>query len=66
MPPGNEHDLVGRIREARRRLAATARLASAPAVTSSGARDLSLTRALNPDLQTFGTWLSANAAKIPL
>lgn len=31
-----------------------------------GARDLDLTRALNPDLQTFGTWLSANAAKIPL
>lgn len=31
-----------------------------------GARDLGFARTLNPDLQTFGTWLSANAAKIPL
>ena len=30
------------------------------------ARDLSLARALNPELQTFDQWLSHNAAKIPL
>lgn len=31
-----------------------------------GARDLALSRALNPDLQTFAGWLQANAARIPL
>ena len=30
------------------------------------ARDLAQSRALNPELQTFKTWLDANAAKIPI
>jgi uncharacterized protein YbjT (DUF2867 family) len=30
------------------------------------ARDPSVARALNPELQTFDTWLAANAARIPL
>ena len=30
-----------------------------------GARDLSLARALNPELQTFAQWLQANQARIP-
>jgi len=31
-----------------------------------GARDLSLSRALNPELQTFAKWLSRNKSRIPL
>ena len=31
-----------------------------------GARDLALSRSLNPRLQTFPQWLAANAGKIPL
>jgi uncharacterized protein YbjT (DUF2867 family) len=31
-----------------------------------GARDLALSRALNPSLQTFETWLAANKSRIPL
>ena len=31
-----------------------------------GARDLKLTRELDPELQTFDQWLKANAAKVPL
>jgi uncharacterized protein YbjT (DUF2867 family) len=31
-----------------------------------GRRNLEETRALNPELQTFDTWLSLNAARIPL
>jgi len=30
-----------------------------------GARDLALSRSLNPGLQTFDRWLAANAARIP-
>ena len=31
-----------------------------------GARNLTLSRALNPALQTFDAWLAANKARIPL
>jgi len=31
-----------------------------------GARDLGVSRALNPELQTFGRWLAANKSSIPL
>jgi hypothetical protein len=31
-----------------------------------GARDLDFTRKLNPELQTFGTWLERNKERIPL
>ncbi len=31
-----------------------------------GARDLDLSRALNPELQTFAQWLARNAGRIPL
>ncbi len=31
-----------------------------------GARDLALSRALNPELQTFDTWLARNKSRIPL
>jgi uncharacterized protein YbjT (DUF2867 family) len=31
-----------------------------------GARDLSLTRELNPELQDFDAWLAANADRIPI
>ena len=31
-----------------------------------GARDLDITRALNPELQTFDTWLTRNRDRIPL
>jgi uncharacterized protein YbjT (DUF2867 family) len=31
-----------------------------------GARDLSLARSLNPELQTFGAWLAQNKARIPI
>jgi len=31
-----------------------------------GARDLAVSRSLNPQLQTFAQWLAANAARIPL
>ncbi|HQR10620.1 MAG TPA: NmrA/HSCARG family protein [Casimicrobiaceae bacterium] len=31
-----------------------------------GVRDLKVARALNPDLQTFATWLAANKDRIPL
>jgi uncharacterized protein YbjT (DUF2867 family) len=31
-----------------------------------GARSLDVSRELNPDLQTFDTWLAANASRIPL
>jgi hypothetical protein len=30
-----------------------------------GARDLAFSRRLNPGLQSFESWLAANAAKIP-
>jgi hypothetical protein len=30
-----------------------------------GARDLGVSRALNPTLQTFGQWLTANKGSIP-
>jgi len=30
------------------------------------ARDLQVSRALNPSLQTFDAWLAANKARIPL
>jgi hypothetical protein len=29
-------------------------------------RDVARSRALNPDLQDFGTWLSRNASRIPI
>jgi uncharacterized protein YbjT (DUF2867 family) len=31
-----------------------------------GARDVGVSRALNPELQTFGQWLEANKSRIPL
>ena len=31
-----------------------------------GARDLDVSRSLNPGLQTFGEWLKHNAQRIPL
>lgn len=31
-----------------------------------GARNLGVSRALNPELQTFGQWLAANSSRIPL
>ena len=31
-----------------------------------GARDLAVARSLNPELQTFATWLAANKDRIPL
>jgi hypothetical protein len=31
-----------------------------------GARDLTLCRSLNPELQTFAKWLSKNKSRIPL
>ncbi|MBI1792219.1 MAG: NmrA/HSCARG family protein, partial [Acidobacteria bacterium] len=31
-----------------------------------GARDLNLSRALNPSLQTFDMWLDRNKSRIPL
>jgi hypothetical protein len=31
-----------------------------------GARDLSFSRSLNPELQTFAKWLSSNKSRIPL
>jgi hypothetical protein len=31
-----------------------------------GARDLALSRSLNPSLQTFEQWLAANKHRIPL
>ena len=31
-----------------------------------GNRDLALSRALNPRLQTFGQWVAANKSRIPL
>ena len=31
-----------------------------------GIRDLDKSRSLNPDLQSFDTWLAANASRIPL
>jgi hypothetical protein len=31
-----------------------------------GVRDLTATRALNPELQTFEQWLTKNAGRIPL
>ena len=31
-----------------------------------GARDLDVTRSLNPELQDFDTWLAANKDKIPV
>jgi hypothetical protein len=31
-----------------------------------GARDLALSRALNPELQTFDVWLARNKSRIPL
>jgi hypothetical protein len=31
-----------------------------------GARNLERTRALNPSLQTFATWLAQNKTRIPL
>jgi hypothetical protein len=34
--------------------------------TYCGTRDLSLSRALNPELQTFAKWLSRNKSRIPL
>ena len=31
-----------------------------------GARDLNVSRSLNPSLQTFDEWLAQNKARIPL
>ena len=31
-----------------------------------GARSIEFARSLNPDLQSFDTWLAANAKSIPL
>ena len=31
-----------------------------------GARNLDASRALNPSLQSFGTWLAKNGSRIPL
>jgi hypothetical protein len=31
-----------------------------------GARDIVVSRSLNPALQTFDTWLKSNASRIPL
>ena len=31
-----------------------------------GARSLQVSRALNPDLQTFDAWLAANGSRIPV
>jgi len=33
---------------------------------SCGARSLEFSRSLNPELQTFGSWLAPNKARIPL